>query len=59
MGQPGTLGRTFGWRGSQQAITANILMIHNYDENALLESSGMALLFDLVLSVYTFDFILP
>ncbi len=34
-------------------------MIRNYDENALLESSGIALLFNLILSVYTFDFILP
>ncbi len=31
-------------------------MIRNYDENALLESSGIALLFNLILSVYTFDF---
>ncbi len=28
-------------------------MIRNYDENALLESSGLALLFNLILSVYT------
>ncbi len=29
-------------------------MIRNYDENGLLESSGIALLFNLILSVYTF-----
>ncbi len=34
-------------------------MIRNYDENALLELSGIALLFNLILSVYEFDFILP
>ncbi len=41
-------------------------MIRNYDENALLliellliESSGIALLLNLILSVYTFDFMLP
>ncbi len=34
-------------------------MICNYDENALLESSGIALLFNLILSVYTSDFKLP
>ncbi len=27
-------------------------MIRNYDENAFLESSGIALLFNLILSVY-------
>ncbi len=32
-------------------------MIHKYDENAFLESSGIALLFNLVFSVNTFDFI--
>ncbi len=31
-------------------------MILNYNENALLESSGIILLFHLILSVYTFDF---
>ncbi len=36
-----------------------LVMIRNYDENALLESSGLALLFNLILSVYTFDFMLP
>ncbi len=35
------------------------LIIRNYDENALLESSGIALLFNLTLSVYKFAFILP
>ncbi len=30
-----------------------------HDENAFLESSGVALLFDLILSVSAFDFILP
>ncbi len=29
------------------------------DENALLESSGIALLCNLILSIYTLDFILP
>ncbi len=29
------------------------------DENALLESSGIALLFNLILSVHTFDFMIP
>ncbi len=36
-----------------------VIVIRNYDENALLESSGIALLFNLILSVYTLDFILP
>ncbi len=31
----------------------------NCAENALLEYSGIALLFNLILRVYTFDFILP
>ncbi len=35
------------------------LMIRNSDENGLLESSGIALLVNLILSVYTFDFMLP
>ncbi len=34
-------------------------MIRNYDKNALLESSRVALLFNLLLSVNTFDFMLP
>ncbi len=33
-------------------------MIRSYDENALLESSGIALLFNLLQSVKAFDFIL-
>ncbi len=31
-------------------------MIRNYDENALLYSSEIALLLNLILSVYTFNF---
>ncbi len=34
-------------------------MIRNYDENALLESSEISLLFNLIVSVYTLNFILP
>ncbi len=33
-------------------------MIRNYDENALLESSGIALLINFILSVYIFEFVL-
>ncbi len=34
-------------------------MIRNYNENVFLESSGIALLFNLIFGVNTLDFILP